>query len=124
MILSNPNNPTGTLISRDAVRRILSEVDAMILLDKAYIEFSDLGEMEETASFPNLLVLRTFSKGLALARIRLGYMIGQADTLEWIHRVRLPFNLSSLAQEAGLKALPMVRSPGRISKSSGQNAAG
>lgn len=105
VIISNPNNPTGTLLPKEDIRKIVRSVDAMVILDEAYIEFSDSQLEEDTDEFENLIVLRTFSKAMALAGIRLGYMISNKKTIGYINRIRSPYNVNILTQEMGLKAL-------------------
>ncbi|MFA5577193.1 MAG: histidinol-phosphate transaminase [Tissierellaceae bacterium] len=105
VVLSNPNNPTGSVISREDIRKIVGSLDAMVILDEAYIEFSDLGMEDDTREFENLIVLRTFSKAMGLAGLRLGYMIAHKDTIECINRIRSPYNVNTLSQNTGIKAL-------------------
>ncbi len=105
VVLCNPNNPTGSLIPKEDILRIISSVDAMVVLDEAYIEFSDYPSGDDTGEFKNLVVLRTFSKGMALAGIRLGYMIGHEEIIGYINRVRSPYNVNVLTQSVGIKAL-------------------
>lgn len=105
VIISNPNNPTGTMIPRQDIVRIVKSVDGMVILDQAYIEFADYKEEGGTRDFDNLVVLRTFSKAKGLAGIRLGYMIANSETIECINRVRSPYNVNTLSQQMGLKAL-------------------
>lgn len=111
MFVANPNNPTGTLASREAVLRLLEAVPANVLLvmDEAYIEFMDepvdlLPEIR-TGQRPNLLLTRTFSKIFGLAGLRLGYAIGCPDLIAAFEKVRQPFNINSMAQAAALAAL-------------------
>lgn len=105
VILSNPNNPTGSLIPKEDIIEIIKSVDAMVILDEAYIEFSDYPKEDMTRDFENLIVLRTFSKAIGLAGIRLGYMIANKENIAYINRVRSPYNVNILSQEMGLKAL-------------------
>lgn len=105
VILSNPNNPTGTLFPKKDILKIVQSVDAMVILDEAYIEFADCPQGDDIDEFENLVVLRTFSKALGMAGIRLGYMIANKETVDCINRVRSPYNINSLTQEMGLKAL-------------------
>lgn len=105
VILGNPNNPTGTLIPKEDILKIVKSVDAMVILDEAYIEFSDFPKGDDTREFENLVVLRTFSKAMGLAGIRLGYMIANKETISYINRVKSPYNVNVLTQEMGLKAL-------------------
>ncbi|NLL81723.1 MAG: histidinol-phosphate transaminase [Tissierellia bacterium] len=105
IILCNPNNPTGTIINRQDILRIVKASDCMVILDEAYIEFSDLEIEDDTREYKNLIVLRTFSKAYGLAAIRLGYMIGDCETIEYINRVRSPYNINAMTQEIALRAL-------------------
>lgn len=105
VILCNPNNPTGSLIPKEDIIKIVKSVDGMVILDEAYIEFADLPLEDETRELENLVVLRTFSKAVGLAGIRLGYMISNKENIGYINRVRSPYNINSLTQEIGLKAL-------------------
>lgn len=105
VILSNPNNPTGTLIPKEDILKIVKAVDAMVILDEAYIEFSDYPKGDDTREFENLVVLRTFSKAMGLAGIRLGYMIANKEIISYINRVKSPYNVNVLTQEMGLEAL-------------------
>lgn len=105
VILSNPNNPTGSMISKEDIFKIVKSIDGMVILDEAYIEFSDYPKGDDTRKFENLIVLRTFSKARGLAGIRLGYMIGSEQTIEYINRVKSPYNINILTQEMGIKAL-------------------
>ncbi len=105
IILSNPNNPTGSTISREDILRIVEASDCMVILDEAYIEFTDMDIQDSTREYKNLVVLRTFSKAYALAGIRLGYLIGDQETVEYINRVRSPYNINTITQEMGLQAL-------------------
>ena len=105
VILSNPNNPTGSLIPKKDILKIISSVDAMVILDEAYIDFSNYPPGDDTQEFKNLVVLRTFSKAMGLAGIRLGYMIAHEEVIGYINRVRSPYNVNVLTQGVGIKAL-------------------
>jgi len=109
--LGNPNNPTGTFFTAEEFKRFMSAVPARVLvvLDEAYYEYvrqPDYSQsLEAVRAGKNLLVLRTFSKVHGLAGLRLGYGIGHPELMACLNRVRSPFNVSSLAQAAGLAAL-------------------
>ncbi len=111
MFVANPNNPTGTLASREEVMRLVNEVPAHILLvmDEAYIEFLDdsldLIPLIRGGAKPNLLLMRTFSKIFGLAGLRLGYGIGHPDLIASLEKIRQPFNINSIAQAGALAAL-------------------
>ena len=111
VFVANPNNPTGTLASKSAIRRIVREVpdEVLLVLDEAYLEYLsqplDLLPLIRSGRKPNLLLMRTFSKIYGLAGLRLGYGIGHADLIAALEKVRQPFNINSLVQAGGLAAL-------------------
>ncbi len=109
--LANPNNPTGTFVPGAALLAFLERVpaDVVVVLDEAYNEYLP-PELRYDAiawvrRFPNLLVSRTFSKAYGLAGLRVGYGVAQADLSGLLNRVRLPFNVTSVAQAAAGAAL-------------------
>ncbi|HUI43062.1 MAG TPA: histidinol-phosphate transaminase [Terriglobia bacterium] len=109
--LGNPNNPTGTIFTADALARFLAALPArtLLALDEAYCDYvSQPGyprSVEEVRAGKNLLVLRTFSKVHGLAGLRIGYGMAHPDLIAALNRVRSPFNASSVAQAAALAAL-------------------
>ncbi len=111
VFIANPDNPTGTCFPE---RDLLPFLDAapretLVVLDEAYVDFVDMPGYQDALAlrkkYPNLVVLRTFSKIHGLAGLRLGYGIARADVVEYIDRVRPPFNVSHVAQAAGVAAL-------------------
>jgi histidinol-phosphate aminotransferase len=111
IFVANPNNPTGTLASREDITRLVNDVPGQVLLvmDEAYIEFldepMDLLPLIRSGERPNLLLMRTFSKILGLAGLRLGYGIGHPYLIAALEKVRQPFNINSVAQAGALAAL-------------------
>ncbi len=109
--ICNPNNPTGTMVTHSDVQSFLDQVPAsvMVVLDEAYVEYIDHPEfpnsLELLKQYPNLVILRTFSKIYGLAALRIGYGIGRAATIRSINQVREPFNTGRLAQAAAKAAL-------------------
>ncbi len=109
--MSNPNNPTGTYFTHDEAKYIVENApsDVLLVFDEAYNDFVDAKDFPDTFSFykkhPNVCMLRTFSKVLGLAGIRIGYMIAREDVVTTLHRVRYPFNVNSLAQYAAFYAI-------------------
>jgi len=93
--LSCPNNPTGNMWPRQSIEHIVENFNGLIVIDEAYRPFSDHTYTDLIA--PNIMVLRTFSK-LGWAGLRLGYILGDTDIIQHLHKVRLPYNLNSLAQ--------------------------
>ena len=111
VFLANPNNPTGTLTSREDVSRLLAGVPPHVLLvmDEAYVEFLDdpvdCLSLVRSGAMPNLLLVRTFSKIFGLAGLRLGYGVGAPDVIAAFERARQPFNINAIAQAGALAAL-------------------
>ncbi len=111
VFLANPNNPTGTWFAASALQAFLAAVPerVLVVLDEAYIEYAagnDLPDgLDYLASYPNLLVSRTFSKAYGLAALRVGYALSSPAIADVLNRVRQPFNVNSLALAAACAAL-------------------
>jgi histidinol-phosphate aminotransferase len=111
IFVANPNNPTGTLLSADALLDFLEQVPrtVLVVLDEAYTEYLDEGVRPDSISwlkrFPNLMITRTFSKAYGLAGLRVGFALAHPAVADMLNRVRQPFNVNSLAQTAALAAL-------------------
>lgn len=105
VIVCNPNNPTGSLFDRNDILQIVRESGKIVVVDEAYAEFSGETLIPEIKNYPNLIVMRTFSKAFGMAGLRLGYLLGQPDTIRLINKVRQPFNVNMLTQKAGMLAL-------------------
>ncbi|SMD04028.1 histidinol phosphate aminotransferase apoenzyme [Desulfocicer vacuolatum DSM 3385] len=111
IFLTNPNNPTGSHITKDVLTAFMKEVpeNVLVIMDEAYIEFArDKAIYDSLASplqDPRIVSLRTFSKAYGLAGFRVGYGIMDAGVAGILHRVRQPFNVNSLAQVAAAAAL-------------------
>ena len=104
VLVTNPNNPTGRSIPIESVLKIVENSDAIVVLDEAYVEFGGDSAIDYVEKYDNLVVLRTFSKAIALAGIRLGYLVAGEELTGYVKRVRSPYNLNALSQEMGLKA--------------------
>ncbi|WHX47363.1 histidinol-phosphate transaminase [Paenibacillus woosongensis] len=104
--ICNPNNPTGTIVTDDALRSFLDRVPAhvLVVLDEAYAEYVTDASYTDGISllgkYSNVIVLRTFSKIYGLASLRIGYGVGQPEVIQLINRVREPFNTSRFGQAA------------------------
>lgn len=111
VFVTNPNNPTGTWINRTELTQFLDKVPAhvLVLLDEAYFEYVQAADYPDglklLASYPNLVVARTFSKAYGLASLRVGYAVSNAEIADLLNRVRPPFNVNSLALVAATAAL-------------------
>lgn len=108
LFLANPNNPTGKLLKRGYLREVLKhcrESNICVVLDECFIEFcgADASFLSEAKEYPNLIIVRAFTKSYALPGVRLGYLIGSDVALLQVIRKQLPeWNLSVFAQKAGV----------------------
>jgi len=111
LFIANPNNPTGTHVGRASVERLLKEVppEVTVVMDEAYLEYADAADYPDSLELrghrAQLLVCRTFSKIYGLASLRVGYAVGPRKMIDYMNRVRAPFNVSSIAQAAAIAAL-------------------
>ena len=111
VFVANPNNPTGTVVSKAELETFVKEVppNVLVVLDEAYIEFLDdpldLIPRIRRGEQPNLLLMRTFSKIYGLAGLRIGYGIAQSELIGLLEKVRQPFNINSIAQSGACAAL-------------------
>jgi histidinol-phosphate aminotransferase len=102
--LSYPNNPTGNLWDAAVIEQIIEAAPGLVVMDEAYQPFADKDSMALLARHPHVLVMRTMSK-FGLAGVRIGYLIGEAQLVHEIDKLRPPFNVGVLNAEAGLFAL-------------------
>lgn len=112
LIVNNPNNPTGTYNARQMMEKIIRSVDALVVMDEAYIEFSNGGaDAEENSTLPlvadtdHLLVLRTLSKAYGLAGLRIGFGAGSRAVMKILHKVLLPYHVNRLTLAIALAFL-------------------
>lgn len=111
VFVANPNNPTGTVVSKQELMDFANHIppNVLLVIDEAYIEFlpdpADFISEIRRGQRPNLLLMRTFSKIFGLAGLRLGYGIGTPELIAALEKVRQPFNINSIAQAGALAAL-------------------
>lgn len=111
ILLCTPNNPTGVPISHDRVDAFLRSVrsDILVVIDEAYVEYADAGSGPDSLAlyrrYPNVCIVRTFSKAYGLAGLRVGYAITTPAIAEGLRRTALPFAVSALAQKAAIASL-------------------
>jgi histidinol-phosphate aminotransferase len=104
-IVCSPNNPTGNSLPLADVERLCRESDALVVVDEAYHEFARETVVPLLERHPNLVVLRTFSKAMALAGLRVGYLLASPELVREVNKARLPYNLNFFSQAAALAAL-------------------
>jgi histidinol-phosphate aminotransferase len=103
-IVCSPNNPTGTSLSLAEVARLCGG-DGLVVIDEAYHEFAGTSVVPLLARHPNLIVLRTFSKAMGLAGLRVGYLLASPELVREVNKARLPYNVNFFSQFAALAAL-------------------
>jgi histidinol-phosphate aminotransferase len=105
-ILTTPNNPTGRILTIDEIERIASASPGIVVVDEAYVEFnSQPSACTLLDSHPNIIILRTMSKGFGLAGLRLGYLIAHPDLVTELMKSRLPFMVDRFAEQTALSVL-------------------
>jgi len=104
IFLAYPNNPTGNLFPVDEVVQIIEAAQGLVVVDEAYYAFASDSFIPRLARYPNLLVMRTFSK-LGMAGLRLGFLAGSTAWLEQLEKLRLPYNVGVLPQVVAEKLL-------------------
>ena len=104
LFLAAPNNPTGTPLPRTDLLRLL-DLPLIVVADEAYFEFCGQTVADLVPSYPNLMVLRTFSKWAGLAGLRVGYALAQGELLAHLWKIKQPYNVNAAADVAALAAL-------------------
>jgi histidinol-phosphate aminotransferase len=106
VLISNPNNPSGTALSLDGIHRVLRRAsDAAVLIDEAYYEFSGITALPEIDSRPNLFVSRTFSKVFGMAAMRIGCLFSHEANVAYLHKAQSPYSVNMLAIMAAQAAV-------------------
>lgn len=100
IFICSPNNPTGRQYKPAVVEKIVEESGKLVVLDEAYADFAPNSLVRKACKYPNLLVLRTFSKAYGLAGLRIGYGLGDSEIIEWLRAAQSPFSVNAIAQEA------------------------
>jgi len=105
VFICNPNNPTGSKVSKADLENFLNFYQGILVVDEAYMDFTEGSMSNRIGSYPNLIVLKTFSKAYGLAGARLGYLIAQPRCIERLSKFKSPYNVSQLSLEMGLLVL-------------------
>ncbi len=106
IFICSPNNPTGNLMSEEKVKAILRAFSGIVVVDEAYIDFADTkGFVPLLDTYPNMVVLQTFSKAWGMAALRLGTAFASKEIVSVLNKIKPPYNINLLTQEAALEAL-------------------
>lgn len=105
VFFTNPQNPTGQIFSLEEIESIVSAVEGIVVIDEAYIEFSNESALSLVAKYENLVVIRTLSKAFGLAGLRLGYAISNKKNIDKMNDNKLAYNISCLSETVGYYAL-------------------
>jgi histidinol-phosphate aminotransferase len=104
--ICSPNNPTGNVMHSDSIRTILENFNGLVVVDEAYIDFTDEPSwIQHLDQYPNLVVLQTFSKAWGLAGIRVGMCFASAGLIRILNKIKPPYNISLPAQQALLEGI-------------------
>ena len=111
VFVCNPNNPTSTVVDPDELNRFVAAVppDILVSIDEAYVEYIRDGMLPDSLGlardYPNVVVLRTFSKAYGLAGLRVGYAVGDPEVITALGKVYVPFTASTISQAAAIASL-------------------
>ena len=106
LFICSPNNPSGNIMDVNAVTRLLKAFDGLVVIDEAYIDFTTIESwMQHLNTFPNLIVTQTLSKAYGLAGIRLGTCYASKEIIAVLNKIKPPYNINSLTQQAAIEVL-------------------
>src|SRR5712692_8675707 len=108
-IVCSPNNPTGCVLSDQDLRALLKSTSGLVVVDEAYHEFAEHSVVPLLRDYENLVVLRTFSKAMAMAALRVGYLLAAPELTLEINKAVLPYNLNAVSQTAAEVAVEMYQ---------------
>lgn len=104
--ICSPNNPTGNSIRHEDVEMLLNNFEGLVVVDEAYINFArQRSWISQLKEYPNLVVMQTFSKAWGLAGLRLGMAFASQECIEWLNKIKPPYNINQPTQELALQAL-------------------
>ena len=106
IFLCSPNNPTGNLLNREEILKVVRGFGGPVVIDEAYIDFSNTeGMLYDVLNYSNLCVMRTFSKAFGLAGARIGYLVGDTELVSWLFKIKAPYSINKLTEQKALEVL-------------------
>lgn len=106
--IANPNSPSGTIASPEAVRSVVEAAAGMVVIDEAYVDFSQGGFLDLVREFPHVIVTRTMSKSFSLAGLRIGFCFARSEVIAGLWKVKEHYNVNTLSQVAAEAALDEI----------------
>lgn len=117
IFICSPNNPTGNLINSEDIRILMNSFEGIVVIDEAYVDFSDANSwISQIETYPNLMVLQTFSKAWGLAALRVGVFYGHPTLIEGLTLIKQPYNVSGYSQKVIIEALKNIEVKNRLVK--------
>lgn len=114
IFLCSPNNPTGEIIKRESILKIVNRFNGLVIIDEAYIDFAtEPSWVEEIKNYPNVIVTQTLSKAVGLAGIRLGILYASQEIVDVLNKIKPPYNINQLTQ---LKAIEILNDYEKVIK--------
>ena len=109
IFICSPNNPTGNLLDKSEIVKLITCFDGLVVVDEAYIDFSpESSLLSELDKYENLIILQTFSKAWGLAGIRLGMAFAQPEIIRIFNKIKYPYNINMLTQKKALELLDLI----------------
>lgn len=106
IFFASPNNPSGNCFRRDTILQLLDNFDGIVVIDEAYIDFAaEKSCLPLISEYKKLVIMQTFSKAWGLANLRLGMAFGHPQIIQWLSRLKYPYNINGVTQQLALKAL-------------------
>ncbi len=106
LFICSPNNPTGNLLKRESILELIENVNALVVIDEAYIDFTNAESWsKEINNYPNLIVTQTLSKAYGMAGIRLGICYANSQIISILKKIKMPYNVNVLTQQKAIEFL-------------------
>lgn len=110
IFLCSPNNPTGNTFSEESILRILNEFNGLVVIDEAYIDFSNKPTwLKRISEFENLVIVQTLSKAYGMAGLRLGLLFASTDIITVLEKIKPPYNVNSVSQNLAIEKLTSLK---------------
>lgn len=109
LFICNPNNPTGNQQAKGTIIQLIENFDGIVVVDEAYGDFADYSLIEKINQYPNLVIMQTFSKAWGLAGLRLGMTFANPEIIDYLTKLKMPYNVNSYTQKEAIKSLSSTK---------------